>query len=81
MNNSIPGLVGFGNADHRNTGFFLVLPSSSFFLGPGAITGSRVVLLIALSSLAMGMQSVNARHFGVAGISTTYLQAALHRRS
>ena len=47
------------------------------FAGPVTNTGSRVVLLIALSSLAMGMQSVNARHFGVAGIPTTYITGTI----
>jgi uncharacterized membrane protein YoaK (UPF0700 family) len=47
------------------------------FPGPVTNTGSRVVLLIALSSLAMGMQSVNARHFGVAGIPTTYITGTI----
>jgi len=58
----------------------LALLSFAFLLlfpGPVTNTGSRVVLLIALSSLAMGMQSVNARHFGVAGISTTYITGTI----
>src|SRR5713226_5741274 len=58
----------------------LALLSFAFLLlFPGLVTntGSRVVLLIALSSLAMGMQSVNARHFGVAGIPTTYITGTI----
>ena len=58
----------------------LALLSFAFLLlfpGPVTNTGSRIVLLIALSSLAMGMQSVNARHFGVAGISTTYITGTI----
>ena len=58
----------------------LALLSFAFLLlfpGSGTNTGSRVVLLIVLSTLAMGMQSVNARHFGVAGIPTTYITGTI----
>ena len=47
------------------------------FPGPISNTGSRVALLITLSSLAMGMQSVNAHHLGVAGIPTTYITGTI----
>src|ERR1700694_590293 len=58
----------------------LALLSFAFLLlFPGSVTKteSRVVLLIVLSTLAMGMQSVNARHFGVAGIPTTYITGTI----
>ena len=63
----------------RFTVFPANMTGNTVLIFPGSVTKteSRVVLLIALSSLAMGMQSVNARHFGVAGIPTTYITGTI----
>ncbi|MBI2180635.1 MAG: DUF1275 domain-containing protein [Deltaproteobacteria bacterium] len=57
--------------------FVLAIFSAAYSLGASERAGGAILLLIALSSLAMGIQSAAVRRLGVPGIATTYITGTI----